>query len=142
VVEKLKDNWEDILQVSKKSLCVSYYLALTNDCNHQEMDTKWVSFAREKYLSDNGLVGDDLLAMLLLGTWSTEMETFLLQTMGERGLKKAQSFVDGSYRKLLDLLSLHMNSAAISLVHHCSQLLNELKSTVDNNNRCVCVEQR
>uniref|UniRef100_A0A914XHA6 Anaphase-promoting complex subunit 4 n=1 Tax=Plectus sambesii TaxID=2011161 RepID=A0A914XHA6_9BILA len=104
VYEKLRDSWEDLLH---------------------EMDVKFVSFAREKLLADGGCVGDDLLVLLLLGTASAEIETFLLHTLGEKGVKKATSFVDTTYRKLLDLLALHLHSAAAALVHHSAELAHD-----------------
>lgn len=60
-----------------------------------------------------------------MGTASAEIETFLLHTLGEKGVKKATSFADTTYRKLLDLLASHLHSAAAALVHHSSELAHD-----------------
>lgn len=77
----------------------------------------------------------------MLGTASAEIETFLLHTLGEKGVKKATSFVDTTYRKLLDLLALHLQSAAAALVHHSAQLAHdwaELSAIDDKEENDAC----
>ncbi len=64
----------------------------------QDLDSVFVEFAIARAQVDGSTVGEDMIAMLLLGVVSMEMEAFLVHSLGERRLEKIMQSVERAYK--------------------------------------------
>ncbi|CAH1783044.1 unnamed protein product [Owenia fusiformis] len=100
-IRQMKEAWEDILL---------------------EMDTKLRKFAEEKYKLVSGTVSNDFLELLMFGTPSSELQSFLLHELTEKGLKKLGHSIETSYSNIQKLVLKHLQSVGQSLVYYLTEL--------------------
>ncbi|KAK6621678.1 hypothetical protein RUM44_001485 [Polyplax serrata] len=84
-----------------------------------EMDSKLTAYASKV---PPGQVSADFLELLMFGTPSPEMGTFLLQDLTERGLKKLGNSIELSYLNIQKLVLKHLHSVGQNLAYHVDEL--------------------
>ena len=82
-----------------------------------EMDNKLNTYAKQ--MPDHHGMSADFLELLMLGTPSPELENFLLQELGEKGLKKLGHSIEVSYS--------NMQRLVMKYLHTVSQVSTRLK---------------
>ncbi|XP_013403134.1 anaphase-promoting complex subunit 4-like [Lingula anatina] len=101
IIKQMSEAWEDILL---------------------EMDSKLVKFAEEKYMLGTGTVSNDFLELLLFGTPSDELQSFLLHDLTEKGLKKLGHSIETSYSNIQKLVLKHLQSVTQALIYHLNEI--------------------
>jgi anaphase-promoting complex subunit 4 len=100
VVKAMSDAWDSILL---------------------EIDSKLGGFAAK--LPDDRSVQDEFLALLTCGTMSLELQSFLLNDLTEKGMKKMSQTVPSSYSAVLCLATTNLISACQLLIIRLGHLL-------------------
>lgn len=100
-IQQMQEAWEDILL---------------------EMDSKLYTFAEQKQASGASTVSNDFLELLLFGTPSTELETFLLHELTDKGLKKLGHSIETSYSNIQKLVVKHLQTVIQAILYHISEL--------------------
>lgn len=100
-IQQMTEAWEDILL---------------------EMDSKLYNFAEQKQKTDTGTVSNDFLELLLFGTPSPELQTFLLQDLTDKGLKKLGHSIETSYSNIQKLVVKHLQTVSQAILYHISEL--------------------
>lgn len=98
-----------------------------------EMDIKLASYA-SKLPNDNLNGGSygmaaDFLELLTFGTASPELETFLLQDLTEKGLKKLGHSIDVSYSNVQRLVLKYLHTVSQSLNFHLAEMIGQVKAS-------------
>ncbi|XP_052773276.1 anaphase-promoting complex subunit 4-like isoform X2 [Mya arenaria] len=101
VVQQMQEAWEDILL---------------------EMDSKLYNFAEQKQASGAGTVSNDFLELLLFGTPSPELQTFLLCELTDKGLKKLGNSIETSYNNIQKLVVKHLQTVSQGIVYHLAEM--------------------
>ena len=124
-LKQIKEAWFDIAQVfvrldflsaDVQSFCVPF----------QELDAKLASYTRK---TSFGCLSADFVELLLFGTPTPELEHFLLQDLGEKGLKKLSSSVDASYSNVQRLVVRYLHAVSQSLNYFLSELSGEASAS-------------
>ncbi|KAF4523079.1 hypothetical protein B566_EDAN003091 [Ephemera danica] len=84
-----------------------------------EMDSKLSSYASKV---TEGSVSADFLDLLMLGTPSEELQTFLCQDLTEKGLKKLGHSIELSYSNIQKLVLKHLQAVGQNIVYHLAEL--------------------
>lgn len=100
-IQQMQEAWEDILL---------------------EMDSKLYNFAEQKQASGAGTVSNDFLELLLFGTPSPELQTFLSHELTDKGLKKLGHSIETSYSNIQKLVVKHLQTVSQAIVYHLSEL--------------------
>ncbi|XP_066278260.1 anaphase-promoting complex subunit 4-like [Branchiostoma lanceolatum] len=88
-----------------------------------EMDNKLAKFAETIDSKDpDWQVSDEFLQLLMWGKASPELQSFLLNTLTEKGLKKLGLSIDNSYSNIEKLVLNHLQRAGQALLFHLSEL--------------------
>ncbi|XP_035673981.1 anaphase-promoting complex subunit 4-like [Branchiostoma floridae] len=88
-----------------------------------EMDNKLAKFAETIDNKDpDWQVSDEFLQLLMWGKASPELQSFLLNTLTEKGLKKLGLSIDNSYSNIEKLVLNHLQRAGQALLFHLSEL--------------------
>lgn len=100
-IQQMTEAWEDILL---------------------EMDSKLYNFAEEKQKTGSGTVSNDFLELLLFGTPSPELQTFLQNDLTDKGLKKLGHSIETSYSNIQQLVVKHLQTVSQAILYHISEL--------------------
>lgn len=100
-IQQMQEAWEDILL---------------------EMDSKLYNFAEQKQASGAGTVSNDFLELLIFGTPSSELQTFLLHELTDKGLKKLGHSIETSYSNIQKLVVKHLQTVIQAIVYHLSEI--------------------
>ncbi|XP_056005623.1 anaphase-promoting complex subunit 4-like isoform X2 [Ostrea edulis] len=100
-VQQMSEAWEDILM---------------------EMDSKLLKFAEDKKAASTGTVSNDFLELLLFGTPSPELQTFLLNDLTGKGLQKLGHSIETSYSNIQKLVVKHLQVVSQAILYHLSEL--------------------
>lgn len=87
-----------------------------------EMDSKLMKLAEEKKKLNSGTVSSDFLRLLMFGTPSDELQTFLLHELTDRGLKKLGHSIETSYSNIQKLVLKHLQSVGQAISFHLADL--------------------
>ncbi|XP_053406438.1 anaphase-promoting complex subunit 4-like [Mercenaria mercenaria] len=72
--------------------------------------------------SGAGTVSNDFLELLLFGTPSSELQTFLSHELTDKGLKKLGHSIETSYSNIQKLVVKHLQTVSQAIVYHLSEL--------------------
>lgn len=100
-VQQMSEAWEDILM---------------------EMDSKLLKFAEDKKAAGTGTVSNDFLELLLFGTPSPELQTFLLNDLTGKGLQKLGHSIETSYSNIQKLVVKHLQVVSQAILYHLAEL--------------------
>ncbi|XP_061192956.1 anaphase-promoting complex subunit 4-like [Saccostrea echinata] len=100
-VQQMSEAWEDILM---------------------EMDSKLLKFAEDKKAVGTGTVSNDFLELLLFGTPSPELQTFLLNDLTGKGLQKLGHSIETSYSNIQKLVVKHLQVVSQAILYHLAEL--------------------
>nr|XP_022341002.1 anaphase-promoting complex subunit 4-like [Crassostrea virginica]XP_022341003.1 anaphase-promoting complex subunit 4-like [Crassostrea virginica] len=100
-VQQMSEAWEDILM---------------------EMDSKLLKFAEDKRAAGTGTVSNDFLELLLFGTPSPELQTFLLNDLTGKGLQKLGHSIETSYSNIQKLVVKHLQVVSQAILYHLAEL--------------------
>lgn len=84
-----------------------------------EMDSKLSSYASKV---TEGSVSADFLDLLMLGSPSEELQTFLCHDLTEKGLKKLGHSIELSYSNIQKLVLKHLQAVGQNVVYHLAEL--------------------
>uniref|UniRef100_A0A2C9KKK8 Anaphase-promoting complex subunit 4 n=1 Tax=Biomphalaria glabrata TaxID=6526 RepID=A0A2C9KKK8_BIOGL len=101
IIEQMFEAWEEILR---------------------EMDSKLLKFAESKKKSQDTSVTNDFLQLLLTGTTSLELQSFLLQDLTDKGLKKLGFSIENSYSNIQKLVVKQLQRVCHNITSHLSDL--------------------
>lgn len=88
----------------------------------REMDSKLLRFAKSKQERKEGSVSNDFLELLLFGTTSLETQSFLLQDLTDKGLKKLGYSIENSYSDIQKLVVCQLQRATQNMTAHLNDL--------------------
>jgi len=98
-IKRIRESWENILL---------------------EMDTKLASYAKP---NPPGTVAADLMELLLFGTFTTELELFLIKDMTDKGLKRMGQSIELRYSNIQRLVIRFLHPVCQSLQFQLGELL-------------------
>ncbi|CAL1530744.1 unnamed protein product [Lymnaea stagnalis] len=101
IIQQMCEAWEEILR---------------------EMDSKLLKFAESKRQRNEGSVSNDFLELLLFGTTSLELQSFLLQELTDKGLKKLGFSIENSYSNIQKLVVRQLQRVSHNITSHLSDL--------------------
>ncbi|XP_065344701.1 anaphase-promoting complex subunit 4 isoform X2 [Cloeon dipterum] len=84
-----------------------------------EMDSSLANYASQV---EPGAVSADFLELLMFGTASPELQTFLLSDLTERGLKKLGNSIEVSYINIQKLVLKHLQAVSAAIYFHVTGL--------------------
>ena len=99
-LQAMSDAWEDILL---------------------EMGTKLTEFAAER-LTAGSSVSSEFLTLLTRGVTSPELQSFLIHSLTEKGLKKLGNSIENSYTSIQNLALKHLHCVLQSLLYHMTEI--------------------
>lgn len=92
-----------------------------------EMDNKLHGYAKQ--MPDHHGMSADFLELLMLGTASTELETFLLQELGEKGLKKLGHSIEVSYSNMQRLVLKYLHTVSQAVNFHLAEIIGHIHAS-------------
>ncbi|XP_059150543.1 anaphase-promoting complex subunit 4-like isoform X2 [Physella acuta] len=101
IIQQMCEAWEEILR---------------------EMDSKLLKFAETKRQGNQGSISNDFLELLLFGTTSLELQSFLLQDLTDKGLKKLGFSIENSYSNIQKLVVRQLQRVSQNITSHLSDL--------------------
>ncbi|KAJ8676324.1 hypothetical protein QAD02_012111 [Eretmocerus hayati] len=103
----------DYLSRTLMAICESWETILL------EMDEKLAKYAADK---KPGTVAADFLELLMMGTPSPDLVSFLLRDLTEKGLKKLGQSIEMCYSNIQKLVLNHLNHVGMALVYHLAEM--------------------
>ncbi len=92
-----------------------------------EMDNKLHSYAK-KMPDQNGMAAD-FLELLMLGTPSPELDNFLMQELGEKGLKKLGHSIEVSYSNMQRLVLKYLHTVSQAVNFHLADVIGHVRAS-------------
>ena len=92
-----------------------------------EMDNKLHSYAQR--MPDQHGMSADFLELLMLGTPSPELENFLLQDLGEKGLKKLGHSIEVSYSNMQRLVMKYLHTVSQAVNFHLAEIMGYIRAS-------------
>lgn len=90
-----------------------------------EMDHKLSSYSKQ--MPDEHGMSADFLELLILGVPSPELEHFLLQELGEKGLKKLGHSIEVSYSNVQRLVLKYLHTVSQALNFHLAEMMGDIQ---------------
>ena len=91
------------------------------------MDNKLQHLA--SHMPDQHGMSADFLELLMLGTPSAELEHFLIQDLGEKGLKKLGHSIDVSYSNMQRLVLKYLHTVSQALNFHLAEMKGQIQAS-------------
>ena len=92
-----------------------------------EMDNKLQHLA--SHMPDQHGMSADFLELLMLGIPSAELEHFLIQDLGEKGLKKLGHSIDVSYSNMQRLVLKYLHTVSQALNFHLAEMKGQIQAS-------------
>jgi len=92
-----------------------------------EMDNKLHTYAKQ--MPDHHGMAADFLELLMLGTPSPELENFLLQELGEKGLKKLGHSIEVSYSNMQRLVLKYLHTVSQAVNFHLAEIIGHVRAS-------------
>lgn len=93
----------------------------------QEMDNKLHAYAKQ--MPDHHGMAADFLELLMLGTPSPELDRFLMQELGEKGLKKLGHSIEVSYSNMQRLVLKYLHTVSQAINFHLAEMIGQVKAS-------------